>query len=62
MTPRRDQRDNLGLPLAIAGVLLGTALLLLFFVDAPRIALAVVILAFAVTLAVLRELIFPGDR
>ncbi|MEH3103464.1 MAG: hypothetical protein PGN12_06115 [Sphingomonas phyllosphaerae] len=59
MTPRRDQ---LALPLAIVGVLLGTALLLLFFVDAPRIALAVVILAFAVMLAVLRELIFPGDR
>ena len=62
MRPRRYQRDNLGLPLAIAGVLLGTALLLLFFVDAPRISLAVVILAFAVTLAVLRELIFQGDR
>lgn len=66
MTPppdlRRDQSDNLALPLAIAGVLLGLALLLLFFIDAPRIALAVVILAFVITLAVLRELILPGDR
>lgn len=62
MTPRRDRRDNLALPLAIAAILLGTALLLLFFVDAQRMALAVVILAFAVTLAALRELILPGDR
>lgn len=56
------RREDLSVPLAFSAVLVGFALLLLVLVDAPRVALAVVILALVIVLAILRELIFPGDR
>lgn len=65
MTPpgrRRDAREHLALPMALAGFMLGFALLAVLFLDAPRVALAVVILALVIVLAILRELILPGDR
>jgi hypothetical protein len=62
MTSPRNSRDDLALPLALAGILLGAALLFLLLLNAPRVALAVVILALVIVLAILRELIFPGDR
>lgn len=66
MTPppdlRRDPREDLRLPMMLVGVMLGFALLALIFLDAPRVALAVVILAIVILLAVLRAILFPGDR
>ncbi len=56
------RRADLTVPLAFSAVLVGVALFLLVLVDAPRVALAVVILALVIVLAVLRELIFIGDR
>lgn len=56
------RRADLSVPLAFSSVLLGAALLFLLVLNGPRVALALVILALVIVLAVLRELIFIGDR
>ena len=66
MTPppdlRRDSREDLRLPMMLVAVMLGFALLALIFLNAPQVALAVVILAIVIVLAILRAILFPGDR
>lgn len=53
-------RPHLALPLGVAAILTGAALLALLM-DHPRVAVAVVILTLVLTLAILSELIF-GER
>ena len=65
MTPppdRRDPREDLRLPMFLAALLAGSSLLAAIPFGSPRVGLALLALALIVILAILRELIFPGDR
>jgi hypothetical protein len=59
---RRDPREDLRLPMMLVAIMLGFALLALIFLNAPRVALAVVILAIVILLAILRAILFSGDH
>lgn len=59
---RRDSHEDLRLPMMLVGFMLGFSLCALIFLDAPRVALAVVILAIVIVLAILRAMLFSGDR
>ncbi len=58
----RDPRADLALPMLLAALLAGGSVLAAIPFSSPRVGLAVLALALIVTLAILRELIFPGDR
>ncbi len=66
MTPPPDRRyavgDHFALPLSIAAVVLGLAPVAILYLDAMRLALAALILVLVVVLAILRAMLFPGDR
>ncbi len=58
----RDPRADLALPILLAALLAGGSVLAAIPFGSARVGLAVLALALIVTLAILRDLIFPGDR
>ncbi|GAA4221661.1 hypothetical protein GCM10022253_28220 [Sphingomonas endophytica] len=66
MTPPPERRYAVGahfaLPLSIAAVVLGLAPLAILYLNATRLALAALTLVLVLVLAILRAMLFPGDR